>query len=706
MSTAAQSTPQWPQSLAWLRGFLREELAPYPGRSARVARMVLAAAVVMVLTMTFRIPYGAYGALYALTISRENPDATLREVRTIIVSFALAVATVLASALLFSGDPAARLVWVPSSFLLTFFVLSTLSNYGAGARFGYLIVITTPLWDEHIRAETKVEQTLWAVAAVSLASIVTAAIELVFARLKRGDDLIDSIAERLESVERLLRSYAQETPDQAAEQKIIRLSMLGTSRMRRDLQRSSYAAQFAEQMGAVVSFTGRLVDIAAYLAQFPVALSELGRIRLRNLIQNIAAIREDLLARRVPHLATGGPEPDEQQNIPLLREMERTVSLMVDVFTGGQPIGAVAQSIEPAEPPKRIFVPDAFSNPDHIRFAIRGGLAASICYITYNLVDWPGISTSVTTCLVTALTTVGSSRQKQVLRFAGALVGCFLGMGSQVFILPALDSITGFLLLFLAVSGVAAWCATSGPRLSYFGVQIAVAFYLINLEEFKFQTSLAVARDRVVGVLLGLLAMWLAFDQLWGASAITQMLRSFTSTLRLLAQFQREPVSPNIQAAIERSFALRNNINNNFEKLRQYADGVILEFGPTRSHDLALRSQILEWQRQLRLIFIARVTLFKYRLGLPGFELPAPIQSAQKAFDDHLATTLDAMADRFGSKEAKPAASFKPALEDLEHIVEEGYPTETQTELAARLRTFLPLSQRIAALVRSLDREI
>jgi multidrug resistance protein MdtO len=60
---------------------------------------------------------------------------------------------------------------------------------------------------------------------------------------------------------------------------------------------------------------------------------------------------------------------------------------------------------------------------------------------------------------------------------------------------------------------------TSSPRLSYFGVQVALAFYLIHPQEFTIQTSLSIARDRVVGVLLGLVIMWLVFDQLWGARA-------------------------------------------------------------------------------------------------------------------------------------------------------------------------------------------
>ena len=79
--------------------------------------------------------------------------------------------------------------------------------------------------------------------------------------------------------------------------------------------------------------------------------------------------------------------------------------------------------------------PDAFVNPEHLRFAIRGCLAASGCYIIYNSIAWPGISTAVTTCLLTGLSTIGASRQKQILRFAGALVGGFLiGMGSQIFL--------------------------------------------------------------------------------------------------------------------------------------------------------------------------------------------------------------------------------------------------------------------------------
>jgi multidrug resistance protein MdtO len=177
--------------------------------------------------------------------------------------------------------------------------------------------------------------------------------------------------------------------------------------------------------------------------------------------------------------------------------------------------------------------------PEHLRFALKGCLAASFCYVLYNALAWPGISTAVTTCLLTALSTIGSSRQRQILRIAGAAVGGFvIGMGSQIFILPYVDSIAGFSVLFCLVTAVSSWFMTSSPRLSYFGVQVALAFYLIHLQEFTIQTSLSIARDRVVGILLGLIMMWLVFDRLWGAPAIVEMKRSFVSNLRLMAQLR------------------------------------------------------------------------------------------------------------------------------------------------------------------------
>ena len=184
---------------------------------------------------------------------------------------------------------------------------------------------------------------------------------------------------------------------------------------------------------------------------------------------------------------------DSEVAAPLLDEMERTVNLMTEVFSGTQSAQEYLSSADQLERPM-FLSRDAFVNPEHLRFALKGCLAASACYVIYNAIVWPGISTAVTTCLLTALSTIGASRQKQTLRIAGAIVGGFvIGMGSQIFILPFVDSIAGFLVLFGLVTAVSSWFMTSSPRLSYFGVQLALAFYLIHLQEFRIQTSLGIS---------------------------------------------------------------------------------------------------------------------------------------------------------------------------------------------------------------------
>ncbi len=165
-------------------------------------------------------------------------------------------------------------------------------------------------------------------------------------------------------------------------------------------------------------------------------------------------------------------------------------------------------------PSRTLFVADAFSNTAYVKFALKGCVAATICYVVWTAVAWPGLGVCTVTCFIVApLSTSGSSAQRIVTRLAGLLLGgVILGIGSQVYILPALDSIAGFTLLFAAVSTVAAWIATSGPSLSYCGRQIALAYYLTAFQTGGLSASLAASRDRLMGILLGLLTMWLVFD--------------------------------------------------------------------------------------------------------------------------------------------------------------------------------------------------
>lgn len=162
----------------------------------------------MILSMTFRLSYVAYGAIFALTLSRESLEATASAVRMIAIGFLLAGVYIIVGLTIALADPILRFVWITASFLVGFWAMSALRNFAASTRFAYLIAITVTLWDSHISPAQKVENTLWAVGVVTLASTITLLIEIAFATFRRSTDLIDGIAERLTGVEELLTHYA------------------------------------------------------------------------------------------------------------------------------------------------------------------------------------------------------------------------------------------------------------------------------------------------------------------------------------------------------------------------------------------------------------------------------------------------------------------------------------------------------------------
>ena len=706
MATAAQSLYESPHALTWFLEFLKEELAPYPGRAGTIARMVLAATLVMIICVTFRIPYAFEGAIYTFIVLRESPRATLQSAGAALLSAGIGAAYVLISAGFVISVPVLHFLWVIGSFFLTFYALSAMINYGAASTFAIMIAVAVPIWDRHVSAETNVEDTLWLTLAISIGAVISVAVELAFARVNPGDDIVLPIAERLSAVESLLACYAEGCPpDNASKNKVIRFGMLGTSSLRRLLRRSDYSAQYRVQMSGVVALVGRLVDITATLTELSFEPTESDEKQLRALGATIAIIRTDLMNRRLSS-SIHFDSDHAFSHVPLLTEMQNIVSLIPQAFTDSESMKVHLPASRDMSRSK-LMHQDAFVNTEHLKFALRGCLAASGCYIIYNSIAWPGIGApAMATCLLTAVSTVGASRQRQIVRFAAFVVGGFLiGIGSEIFILPHIDSIPGFTIFFTLVIALAAWFMTSSPRLSYFGFQLLVIFCLMNLQEFARQISLAAARDRVVGVGLGLCMMWLAFDRLWSAPVAVEMKMAFISSLRLLAQLSREPLSKNLRLAAERTFSLRDMINSSFDEVRALADAVLLETGVSRQQDLTLRRRILRWQPRLRMLFITRVALWRYRVRVSGFELPAPVATAQQEFDEALADVIDGMADRSEGKTSQGKDDFEDAFEDLERTVRSYCCEGPQGLLAPELRTFLALSRSIENVTSSLDNE-
>jgi multidrug resistance protein MdtO len=390
--------------------------------------------------------------------------------------------------------------------------------------------------------------------------------------------------------------------------------------------------------------------------------------------------------------------------------MEREVALMSHTFSGSESVQQLLLPPVAPEARQRLFVPDAFSNPDHLKFAIRGTLATMLAYVIYQSIDWPGLSTAIATCLITALTTIGSSRQKQFLRLGGVLLGgVIFGIGAQCFLLTELDSIAGFTILFVVVTAVCAWIGIASSRLSYLGVQAALAFYLINLQEFTIQSSLAVARDRMVGVLLGVMCMWLVFDHLWVRNALQEMQDSFARSLRLLAEMIELAAVPARQdqfiAVANRAVQLRDQINDAFNTVKAQADAVVFEFGSSRRRKLRIRDDFRRWQPILGTLMQAQITGLQYLFEKRYPELTPEISAALSAFEEDMATTARAMSDEVSGKISSTAPDVQDSANRLRQEIQKHYAAVGQAVPPA-LVDLITISQNLSSIAAPLYDDI
>jgi multidrug resistance protein MdtO len=235
-----------------------------------------------------------------------------------------------------------------------------------------------------------------------------------------------------------------------------------------------------------------------------------------------------------------------------------------------------------ALPSKKVplFVPGGLRNPENVAFALKMSLCATACYIFNHAVDWPGISTSVATVFLTALSTSGAIKQKLLFRLVGSAIGGLVfGIGATAFLFPHMDSITSLVVLVATGAFIAAWFST-GRYFNYIGLQIALAFYFVAFQGFGAPRELAPARDRFVGILVGLVAMWFVFDQIWPVRTITVMLRGLGSVLQSGASLFHLGEGGNLHhEEVRQANALRDQIGKTVAELRTLNDAAEYEFG-------------------------------------------------------------------------------------------------------------------------------
>ncbi len=639
---------------------LRTELAWYPGRPALVARIVLACMSVMLLAEIFRLPGAILGASFPILISRESPKATRKTAFQIGLACSIGTAEVIIGGMLTAGSPFLHVMWVLASLFAAFYAISSFNFANAALTASAVVGVAIRVWDYPISAEARVEVTLYTWFSILIACVVSALIETVFEKKNPQDAVLEGISSRLNLIETLLsQSSVAEFPSAALTIQLARAAAKGVDDLREILAHSSYDAGFHDLLATVIALIRQLVELGANLVESAPLLSIEDQERCRAIARNLGSVRSSLARRECP-VWIDLPFASQASN-PILTEIERTTDLISQSFCSESfRIHWLSPAAAPAAPISG-SVTGAVRNTEHIKFAVRGTLSAFLCYLFYMSAGWMSLGPSIVTCILVARRWTGASRHRQLQRFAGFLLGAGLfGWGTEVFLLPLLDNIAQYALLFASIVWIGSWVATSGPRIAFSGFQIVLAYNFVNLNRFTLNTSLVPARDVVLGIVLGFAAMWLVFDHLWSQTSSASVRSLFLETLRNVANFKPVPAESSGEAN-QRLTADSSTINRDLDKLRDLADFYAFESFPKKPQESFVNRSIRTLLPELRAFLLVKTGLLQHKtLALGAVE-----EALIREVEEMASSVLHGLANAIETESTEPLSSLSPRIEEL-----------------------------------------
>ena len=521
---------------------LVRELRPTPGRLSNTVRVTLLCLVTISMSETFRIPMTVLSAALVFFMSTKDTGSS---VLTALLMGISALAGVLLTLLVFSlslSQPALRIALIAFATFAAMF-LSRASSLGPALfACGFITAYGLTFGDDVLGAalqpitvsnttqdglpglvfmppeEALVHSILWIAVAVAVPALV-----VITGNLLIGRD--PTLMLRSALADRLATAAAYCEGDNAAYSKLAALSREGSASLLRlhalavRLHRTPRRRPPSEAL--IIDVERLLVNLLAWrrvASHHPAggaltvtaALCRAGERVVRNggsLGRDSIRAAEQEDSGAMTLVAAGLIQPLRYE----LRQIADAIGkeLAHDSRSDPRALPDVTQS------PRRLFFEDAFTNREHSRFALKVTLAIMMCYVLKDLTAWPGIQTCIVTCFLVALGTTAESAYKAVLRLAGACVGGALGIGAILLIMPSLTDLSGLLLLLAPVLLMSAWIASGSERISYCGMQIALGFLVAVIQGFGPTLDMQTARDRIIGVLIGDVAVLAVFTTVW-----------------------------------------------------------------------------------------------------------------------------------------------------------------------------------------------
>lgn len=495
-------------AIAWsdLARITRRELAPFDGRLAIASRTAGICALTTMVFMVYGIPLAAIACYLVLFVMKPNVSESMLMAIGITVLVAVMVLVLFGLTQLSISHPVLRMaVLALSSYLFLF--LGAASKLGpAGSIVALVIAFIMTLVGDVPFGELATRAILYAWLMATVPMGVLLAVLAVFgprpaamvrqtiaARLHATADALTPGASRDGALARL--RDGNEAVQKAMA--VIRLFAL-LPRAERDALGQAIGSSYALLASAVAMPPQTADDEAARLRHMLAQRCS----ALADAIANGSACRmPDALHAELAAWPDTGPCSDIRRRLLAFPQAPDPIDPTVHPLREG------------------FFHDDVSTNRSYAQFALKATFCAILSYVIYTALQWQDIHTAMITCYVAALGTTGETVHKLTLRIIGCLIGAAMGAAAILLLIPHMTSIGHLMLLIFAGTLVAAWVASGSERSAYAGVQIGLAFLLTILQGFGPDVSLSVAMDRIIGILLGNLILYVVFTRVWPVSA-------------------------------------------------------------------------------------------------------------------------------------------------------------------------------------------
>lgn len=573
-------------------------MAYSPARVAGTLRFVLTTVASTLLLLILQPPlYTIAPSLFMLfLISHDTPFNCFKDLLYCVGMGGVGVATALGLIVATGNHPMARVVGLAvCTFVATFFFRASTIPL-ASLPFACLTFMVISLWENQLPAEQVLHLSLWPMGTLSAVAGCAIAADYMFNRSDPAPILQREMQARFEALERLFLLSAAKADGASLKNqsaKVRRYAIAGQGRMHvlfeQIIKHQAPGTSIPGNLPTTILLLARLLDLGAALA-IDDSFKQSDPARLGRIGKALTAARErrpdqiQAILGDSPTCITGELDRFEQTLHGMGEKADPVPAQSTPAARRGQSLGI----------PKPWVVPDAFTNQTYYLYALKMSLCATICHVIYNGLKWPGISTAYFTVLFNGLSTTGATNRKLLFRIIGSTIGgLILGIGCMAFVFPNVESVTPFLLVTAAVSFIGAWVAGSSYY-GYVGLQIVFSFNLIAFEGYSAATQMTPARDRLLGILLGLIVMLIIFHQVNPERTVDTMRQSLARLLGMEAEIVRQ-MNLEAPAAVlsPHIIQLRTQVERLVAAIHGFADVVKYEFEPDRTADMTTSQEIL-----------------------------------------------------------------------------------------------------------------